>query len=111
MAVARTSTVSARRRIFVCVQNRPLGHPKGSCQSRGGSLVYETFLEELGRQLASANYQIATTGCLGPCTAGATVFLHPDGTLYGGVTPADVPEIVRQHLVEGRPVARLVVPD
>jgi (2Fe-2S) ferredoxin len=101
--------VSARSRVFVCVQNRPLGHPRGSCQARGGGLVYQTFLEELKRHEAA--YQLTSTGCLGPCASGATVFTHPDGTLYGGVTPADVPEIVLSHLLGGTPVARLIVQD
>ena len=103
--------MSTRNRVFVCVQNRPLGHPRGSCQSCGGGLVYQTFLEELKRQDSSANYQLTSTGCLGPCDSGATVFTHPDGTLYGRVTPADVAEIVLSHLLGGTPVARLIVQD
>ncbi len=102
--------MSASKRVFVCVQNRPVGHPSGSCQSRGGGLVYQTFLEELKRQ-GSASHQLTSTGCLGPCSSGASVFTHPDGTLYGGVTPADVPEIVLSHLLGGTPVARLIVQD
>jgi (2Fe-2S) ferredoxin len=74
-------------------------------------LVYQTFLDELKRQERSTDCQLTSTGCLGPCASGVTVFTHPDGTLYGGVTPADVPEIVLQHLVGGTPVARLIVPD
>lgn len=73
--------------------------------------MYQTFLEELKRQEGSTDYQLTSTGCLGPCTSGATVFTHPDGTLYGGVTPTDVPEIVNQHLIHGKPVARLIVQD
>lgn len=103
--------MSTRNRVFVCVQNRPLGHPLGSCQSRGGGLVYQIFLEELRRQEVSTDYQLTSTGCLGPCSSGATVFTHPDGTLYGGVTLADVPEIVLSHLLGGTPVARLIVQD
>ena len=96
------------QRVFVCVQNRPLGHPDGSCQARGGGLVYQEFVEQLPRE--SGSYQLTSTGCLGPChSGGATVFIFPDGTLYGGVTPADVAEIVHQHLRGGAPVARLIV--
>ena len=74
-------------------------------------MVYQTFLEELKRQEVSTDYQLTNTGCLGPCTSGVTVFTHPDGTLYSGVTPADVPEIVLQHFLRGTPVARLIVRD
>jgi (2Fe-2S) ferredoxin len=100
-----------RRRIFVCVQNRPIGHPLGSCHGRSGGLVYRTFLEELQRQSAAENYQLTACGCLGPCAQGAIVIVYPEGILYGRVLPSDVPEIVQQHVVSGVPVARLVIED
>jgi len=73
-------------------------------------MVYREFAEQLAKQPESGRYQLTSAGCLGSCGGdGATVFIHPDGTLYGGVTPADVPEIVALHLRGGSPVARLVV--
>jgi (2Fe-2S) ferredoxin len=110
MTVASIRRMPLRKRIFVCVQNRPIGHPRGSCQSRSGGLVYQTFLDELSAH-AGVGYQLTSTGCLGPCASGASVLVYPEGILYGRVTPGDVPEIVQQHLVAGRPVARLVVED
>jgi (2Fe-2S) ferredoxin len=35
------------------------------------------------------------------------VVVYPEGVWYGGVTAADVPEIVESHLVNGKPVERL----
>jgi len=46
-------------------------------------------------------------GCLDQCEHGVTVVVYPEGVWYGGVTPADVPEIVEQHLQGGVPVERL----
>jgi len=31
----------------------------------------------------------------------------PDNVWYGGVTEADVPELVEQHLIDGKPVEML----
>jgi len=39
------------------------------------------------------------------------VVVYPEGVWYGGVTPADVPEIVERHLVGGQPVERLRLRD
>jgi (2Fe-2S) ferredoxin len=100
-----------RKRIFVCVQNRPVGDPRGSCHSRSGGLVYRAFFEELRKSNVSSDYQLTGTGCLGPCALGASVLVYPDDVLYGRVTPDDVAEIVARHLVAGSPVARLVVED
>jgi (2Fe-2S) ferredoxin len=35
------------------------------------------------------------------------VVVYPEQVWYGGVTAADVPEIIEQHLVGGVPVERL----
>jgi (2Fe-2S) ferredoxin len=96
-----------RKRVFVCVQNRPLGDPRGSCQARSGGLVYHAFHDEMERH--HPGHKLTSCGCLGPCETGATVLVYPEGILYGRVGPDDVPEIVQKHLVAGHPVARLVV--
>jgi len=54
---------------------------------------------------------ITESSCLGPCPIGATVVVYPDGTWYKGVKAADVPEIMESHIVNGKPVERLAVPD
>jgi (2Fe-2S) ferredoxin len=35
--------------------------------------------------------------------------VYPEGTWYGNVTVADVDEIVREHILGDRPVARLLL--
>jgi (2Fe-2S) ferredoxin len=37
--------------------------------------------------------------------------VYPDAVWYGGVTPADVDEIIDSHIVGGRLVERLVIQD
>jgi len=51
------------------------------------------------------------SGCLEQCEVGPTVVVYPDAVWYGGVTPADVDEIIDSHIVGGQPVKRLVIPD
>jgi len=46
-------------------------------------------------------------GCLDQCARGVTVVVYPEQVWYGGVTAADVSEIVDSHLVGGVPVDRL----
>lgn len=111
MMTASPVAMVPRQRIFVCVQNRPVGDPRSSCQSRAGGVVYRTFLEELDKFAAGISCKLTSTGCLGPCAAGAAVLVYPGGILYGRVTPNDVHEIVSQHIVGGKPVTRLIVDD
>jgi (2Fe-2S) ferredoxin len=55
--------------------------------------------------------KINTTNCLGPCRAGAILAVYPEGVWYGGVTAADVSELVISHFLEGKPVERLRLPE
>ena len=50
-------------------------------------------------------------GCLDQCEKGPSVVVYPDAIWYGGVTEADVKEIVEQHILGGRPVERLLMPE
>jgi (2Fe-2S) ferredoxin len=92
--------------VFVCLNQRPAGHPKGSCLDRGAGQVFEALREELGRRLMT-NVKVVASGCVEGCLAGPTLLVVPDNVWYGGVTEADVPAIFDQHLVGGEPVELL----
>lgn len=97
------------RHVFVCTQQRPLGHPRGSCQHKGATEVLQAFWAELQKRGAHDRIAITYSGCLGPCDEGANVLVYPEGVLYGGVAKQDVPEIFDRHLEGGEPVERLLV--
>ncbi len=98
------------KHVFICLNSRPPGHPKGSCSANGAQDV----LMELGRELEERalfdRFKLTRTSCLGPCEMGPTVLVYPEGVMYGGVQPGDVREIIEEHLLGGRPVERLKVP-
>ena len=48
-------------------------------------------------------------GSIGFCSVGTAVMVYPDGTLYGQVMAEDVPELIEEHLVNGRVVKRLAL--
>ena len=60
------------------------------------------------RGLAKLEARVCTSSCLDQCDKGVTVLVEPDHFFYGGVTVADIPEIV-DGLVTGKPVKRLMV--
>ena len=41
--------------------------------------------------------QVTTCGSLGLCEHGPNMVVYPEGVWYVGVSPEDVPEIVRSH--------------
>lgn len=95
------------RHVFVCTQQRPPGHPRGSCAAQGSTAVLQAFWAELQKRQAYDQVAITYSGCLGPCDGGPNVVVYPEAVLYQGVTPADVGEIFDQHLEKGQPVERL----
>lgn len=89
--------------VFVCINERPPGHPRGSCAQRGSGEVFNAFREAIG-QRGLVNVKVTFTGCLEPCMVGPAVLVLPDYVWYGGVTVEDVPLLVDQHIVGGEPV-------
>jgi (2Fe-2S) ferredoxin len=45
------------------------------------------------------------------CERGPNMVVYPDGVWYSGVQVGDLPEIIREHFLAGRPVMRLVNAD
>jgi NADP-reducing hydrogenase subunit HndC len=80
----------------------------------GGSFELKPALErEIARQGLSAQVSVVATGCNGLCGRGPVMAVMPDNVFYGCLKPEDLPRIVAEHLLEGRPVEklRLVPPD
>ncbi len=98
------------RHVFVCTQQRPPGHPRGSCGAQGSTAVLQAFWAELQKRQAYDQVAVTYSGCLGPCEGGPNVLVYPEALLYQKVTPGDAAEIFEQHLIGGTPVARLVAP-
>ena len=57
--------------IFVCGQRRPAGHPRGSCGAKGVEALYDAFARALTQRNLHSRIALTSTGCLGPCQAGA----------------------------------------
>ena len=97
--------------ILVCTQERPAEHPRGSCSSRGSKDLLMRFMMESARLNLVQQVLVTESSCLGPCDFGPTVVVYPDSVWYNKVTPDDVPEILEQHIMKGKPVERLILPD
>jgi (2Fe-2S) ferredoxin len=97
--------------VFVCTNQRPEGHPRGSCSGRGAREVIQQFGEIMDIVGLLGKVGLTQTGCMGPCMDGPIVVVYPDNIWYKKVTPQDVDEIVKEHLMKGNPVERLRLKD
>ena len=82
------------------------------CEAKGGGQVFKA-LEAALPELAAAGKKVRLrrTGCHGFCERGPIVVVYPGGTFYTNVQAADVPEIVRETVLGGRVVERLLYAD
>jgi (2Fe-2S) ferredoxin len=98
-----------KRHVFICTNRRPDGSPKGCCASKGAEDVRLLLKSELDRRGLKSEVRANAAGCLDACERGVAMVVYPEGVWYGGVTAADVPEIIEQHLIGGKPVERLLM--
>lgn len=94
------------RYLFVCINERAAGHPRGSCMQRGASDVFNELREAQGRH-ELFNIKVVYSGCLEACTAGPVVAVQPDNVWYGGVTESDCDTIITEHCMNNRVVEML----
>ncbi len=98
------------RHVFICSQNRPAGHPRGSCGQKGCAQVADEIMQQWQLRECFNEVLVTLSGCIGPCSTGPNVLVYPEGIMYGGVTREDVAEIFDEHLLGGKVVERLKVP-
>jgi (2Fe-2S) ferredoxin len=98
-----------QRYLFVCTNRRADDDTKGSCAGRGSEEIRAALKEQVAiRGLAKLGARVCKSSCLDQCSSGVCILVEPDHFFYGGVKPADLPEIV-EALVSGRRVERLVL--
>ncbi|MCS7259904.1 MAG: NADH-quinone oxidoreductase subunit NuoF [Anaerolineae bacterium] len=81
------------------------------CTSAASTEVRQALTAEIEARGLADQVEVRRTGCFGFCAKGPIVVIHPDGTFYTHVDPADVKEIVEEHLLAGRRVERLLYHD
>jgi (2Fe-2S) ferredoxin len=99
------------RHIFVCGNQRPPGHPRGCCDPAAQAELQKHFKKKLAERGLHGRVRANQSGCLDQCEHGPNVVIYPDAVWYGGVTLADVEEIIESHIVGGKPVERLRLPE
>jgi NADH:ubiquinone oxidoreductase subunit F (NADH-binding)/(2Fe-2S) ferredoxin len=82
---------SAKTRIRIC---------STGCRAKGALKVRDAFHQELKNQNLLSKIEIVETGCQGLCARAPVVSIDPDGIFYGGLTEADVPDIISRTVLK-----------
>jgi NADH-quinone oxidoreductase subunit F len=78
------------------------------CVSCGSFALREALEKEVRRQRLEDEVLIVATGCNGFCERGPILMVRPDGIFYQRLRVEDVPFLVTEHLVKGRPVHKFM---
>ena len=81
------------------------------CHSNHSGEIYDAFQKQIAENKLSEEVMLVKTGCFGLCAVGPVVIIYPEGSFYSHVTVDDVPELISEHLIKGRPVRRLLYKD
>lgn len=95
--------------VYVCNQQKPEGVP--CCHANGAEKVIDRLRKEVMANGLGDTVQITTSGSIGLCEHGPNMIVYPEGIWYSGVSPDDVPEIVKSHFQDGKVVKRLARTD
>lgn len=74
----------------------------------GAREVMQALIKEIERRGLQEEVKVLETGSLGISSDGVVIVVYPEGIYYRNVKVEDVPLIVEEHLLKGRPVRRLM---
>ena len=79
-----------------------------ACVSNEALEIKEAFQEELRKQGLEDEVQVIGTGCNGFCERGPVAVVQPDDVFYQQLKKKDIPFLVEEHFLKGRPVEKLM---
>ncbi|CAN2050163.1 Bifurcating (FeFe) hydrogenase beta subunit [Candidatus Magnetomoraceae bacterium gMMP-13] len=81
------------------------------CHSTGSIALKKGLEKELKNKGLDKDIRIVETGCNGFCAVGPILVVQPDDIFYQKVSIDDVPELVEQHFINGKPLKKLLYRD
>ena len=78
------------------------------CVSNKSFELKDALEEELAKRDLADEIRVVATGCQGFCAQGPIVLVEPEGIFYQLLKSSDVPHLVEEHFVKGRPVKKFM---
>ncbi|NOZ87658.1 MAG: NADH-quinone oxidoreductase subunit NuoF [Deltaproteobacteria bacterium] len=79
-----------------------------ACVSSGSHKIKDALERELAKQNLDDEVAVVMTGCNGFCAQGPVMVVQPDGIFYQLLSDKDIPLLVEEHMLKGRPVEKLM---
>ncbi|MHC4212599.1 MAG: NADH-ubiquinone oxidoreductase-F iron-sulfur binding region domain-containing protein [Planctomycetota bacterium] len=79
-----------------------------NCISNGALKIKDSLESEIGRRELENDVQVVQTGASGLCVKGPILMVQPDGIFYQYLSEKDIPKLVEEHFLKGRPYKPLM---
>ena len=89
------------RHVFVCYSGK-------TCPTKGSQDLVGKLRDMLESRGLKDTVKVTKSGCLSLCDIGPNMVIYPEGVWYSGVSAGDLEEILKSHLIGGKPVRRLI---
>lgn len=81
------------------------------CVASGTPKVRDALKAELEKRGLADEIKIVLTGCNGFCAEGPVMLVYPEEIFYQKLTVEDIPTLVEEHFLKGRPYEKLMFKD
>ena len=78
------------------------------CVANQSMKIKDKLENEIRKRGLQDEVSVVTTGCNGFCAVGPLMVVQPDGIFYQLLKETDIPFLVEEHFVKGRPVKELL---
>ena len=78
------------------------------CVAAGSFEIKAALEKEIKKRKLQDEVTVISTGCNGFCERGPIVVVQPEGIFYQRLQPEDIPFLVEEHFLKGRPVKKLM---
>ena len=79
-----------------------------NCISNGALQIKDTLESEITKNKLEKEIQIVPTGSSGLCVKGPILVVQPEGLFYQHLKVKDIPHLVEEHFLKGRPIKSLM---
>jgi (2Fe-2S) ferredoxin len=90
-----------KKHVFVCTSGKV-------CPGQGAEDVLGALRKKIAELGLKKQIRINKAGCFDQCGNGPMIVVYPEAVWYAHVTAEDCEEIVESHLLNDRPVERLL---
>ena len=95
--------------VFICLNQREDGYQ--CCTQFNSEKIFEYMKQKIKKLNLRGQglVRINRSGCFDRCALGPLLVIYPDAVWYNFIDESDIDEIIESHIMNQKPVQRLVV--